>query len=241
MSYTPTTWADGDPINAIPVNKIELGLQDAAAVADSAQSDAAAAQSTANTAVTNAATAQTAANNAQSTANTAVTNAATAQTAANNAQSTANTALTKANIPGSVFFKAIRNLASTNIAANAFTTYPLNAVEENVGGGTYNTSTFIYTVPVTGLYMCVGSIRMSDNAAARNVMIGIGTSNVDGTHTLWRNMGGVQRDSLQYTRIARFTAGDQVRMYIYSTTSTFPTEYSASIGNAQHMTIYLLG
>lgn len=55
-----------------------------------------AAQSTADTALTNAATAQATANGAQATADTALTNAATAQATASGAQTTADTALTNA-------------------------------------------------------------------------------------------------------------------------------------------------
>jgi hypothetical protein len=70
---------------------------DAAASAATAQTAAATAQTTADTAKTNAATAQTAANTAQTTADTAKTNAATAQTAANNAKAAADAAQTTAN------------------------------------------------------------------------------------------------------------------------------------------------
>lgn len=64
--------------------------------ANTAVTNAAAAQSTANTGVTNAATAQASANAAQSTANTGVTSAATAQAAAVAAQATASAAAPQA-------------------------------------------------------------------------------------------------------------------------------------------------
>jgi len=69
------------------------------------------AQSTANTAVTNAAAAQT-------TANTGVTNAATAQTAANNAQTTANSKITGAQVNANVTSIGAGSITSGTINAN---------------------------------------------------------------------------------------------------------------------------
>lgn len=95
-------------------------------------SDAAAAQSTANTAVANAATAQAAADAAQSTANTAVANAATAQDAAEAAQDTADAAKSTADAalpkaggtmsgPINMGSKNITNLAAPTADAHAAT------------------------------------------------------------------------------------------------------------------------
>jgi len=101
--------------------------------ADSAVSAAAAAQTTANTAMTNAATAQSTANSgvskanaAQSTANTAVSNAATAQSTANSgvskanaAQSTANTAVSNAATAQSTANTAVSKANTAQSTANA--------------------------------------------------------------------------------------------------------------------------
>jgi hypothetical protein len=128
-------------------------------------------------------------------------------------------------VTGSVQFEAIKNGASStvNLGSGAFTTYPLDQLVTNVGGGSYNTSTFIYTVPSTGLYLCLAGIRMNDGEVVRNVAIGIGTSNADAPYVLWYDMGGT-RAGRQYTRLARFTAGDQVRLFIYSESTNFITK-----------------
>ena len=100
--------------------------------ANTALANAATAQTTANTGVTNAAAAQTTANTAlanaaaaQGTANTALTNAATAQTTANTgvanaaaAQTTANTALTNAATAQTTANTALTNAATAQTTAN---------------------------------------------------------------------------------------------------------------------------
>ena len=62
-------------------------------------------------------------------------------------------------------------------------------------------------------------------------MVAIHTSNVDGPFGLWQNMGisnaGNGRDGTQYTRLARFSAGQGVRMYIYSAAYAFTTQYDS--------------
>jgi hypothetical protein len=136
-------------------------------------------------------------------------------------------------VVGSVHFEVKGSGAGDVIASSTFSTYPLNATPTvNVGGGSWNSGTYIYTIPSTGLYLCLGSIKITDGALARSTGVGIGTSNVDAPHFLWGKHGGDSganatnqpqfRNGMQYTRLCRFTAGDQVRMYIYSEGVTFP-------------------
>ena len=107
--------------------------------ANTALANAATAQTTANTGVTNAAAAQTTANTAlanaaaaQGTANTALTNAATAQTTANTgvanaaaAQTTANTALTNAATAQTTANTGVTNAAAAQTSANTALTQNL--------------------------------------------------------------------------------------------------------------------
>lgn len=125
----------GTPVNATNLNKLETGLEAAAAVADTgvaaaaaaqgtanlANSAATTAQATANTGVANAATAQSSASSAaaaaaaaQGTANTAITAAATAQTTANTGVTNAATAQATAN---SALAKAAHNLSMVDLAS----------------------------------------------------------------------------------------------------------------------------
>lgn len=137
-------------------------------------------------------------------------------------------------VTGSVYFEVARTGAGTTLAATSFVTYPLDGTPTfNVGGGSWNSTTFIYTVPVSGLYLCLGNIRISDSSVERNVALGIGVSNADGPHVLWGALGytgfaSTTRHGRQITRLTRFTAGDLVRMFIYSDGATFTTQFAVS-------------
>lgn len=111
------------------------------------------------------------------------------------------------------------------VLAGSFQTYPLDLVEVNLGGGTWNPDHFTYTIPATGLYACNGGVRLEDGQTARSVGVGIGASNADGSFVLWGEMGGMAsgRSGRHYSRLARFNAGDQVRLFIYSD-AVFPTK-----------------
>ena len=147
---------------------------------------------------------------------------------------------------GTVQFVVARTSgASASVDASGFVTYPLNGTPTvNIGGGSWNAGTYVYTVPSNGLYLCLGMIRLADSSAERNTALGIGTANADGPHVDWSVMGGNtsarMRNSRQYTRLARFTAGDQVRMYIYSDGATFPTHTSSGSSSGQYMSIIKL-
>ena len=124
-----------------------------------------------------------------------------------------------------VFFEA-QNSTQPTLSANTFVTVETGSVITNIGGGTFNTSTYIYTIPSDGIYDCQATIRIADSVITRSLGVGIGVLNADGSHFLWGQMGGVQRDAKQYRRVTRFTAGDQVRLYIYSDSQGFPLNAS---------------
>ena len=119
------------------------------------------------------------------------------------------------------------------LSANTFVAVPigigaLGGVTVNVGGGTWDPANYLYTVPVSGLYLCVNALRIVDNSSARSVHLNVHTSNADHPSGIWRNQGGVQRDSLEHIRLVNLTAGDVVRAVTYSEGSTYPMS-SASL------------
>lgn len=121
----------------------------------------------------------------------------------------------------SVFFEG-RADATPNLTLSTFVTFPIDNVLTNDGGGTFNTSNYEYTVPEDGLYDCQATIRISDGSVARSLGVGIHTANNDGAWFLWGQMGGITRDAKQYRRVTRFSAGQNVRLYIYSDGQAFP-------------------
>lgn len=116
---------------------------------------------------------------------------------------------------GGEFFEGTSTVQPT-LATSSFETYPINSTTTLIGLGSFNTSNYIYTIGKTGLFDCQATVRTTDDAAARSFGVGIGVTNADGPHFLWGNLGGTQRSARQYRRVARFTAGDLVRLYIWS-------------------------
>lgn len=113
--------------------------------------------------------------------------------------------------------------APTTLAASSFVTvtYGPATPSTNVGGGTFDTGTGIYTVPATGRYLILARVRAEDNMTARSVGVGVHGSNDDGPYFVWRTTGA-PRDVLTYQRVDSFTAGTQLRTFIYSEGGTYP-------------------
>lgn len=109
-------------------------------------------------------------------------------------------------------------VTNATIPATNFNTVPLPNVTSNVGGGTWNATNNIYTVPVTGTYLIKSSIRLIDgstNSPTRNIFQAVHTDNIDIPDGIWQTNSGA-RWTMLYTRIANFTAGTGLRLYIYS-------------------------
>jgi hypothetical protein len=113
--------------------------------------------------------------------------------------------------------------AVPTLAASSFVTvtYGPATPSTNVGGGTFDTGTGIYTVPATGRYLILARVRAEDNMTARSVGVGVHGSNADGPYFVWRTTGA-PRDVLTYQRVDSFTAGTQLRTFIYSEGGTYP-------------------
>ena len=112
-------------------------------------------------------------------------------------------------------FTDASNLNSTQaIGAGAFTTILLN----NVGSGpaNFDTTTGLYTVPSSGLYLVTAKMRPPDGFTVNQpVGIGVDTVSADSAVFKWTNFGSGTRSVIDYTRTARFTAGQQLRLFMY--------------------------
>lgn len=113
--------------------------------------------------------------------------------------------------------------APTTLAASSFVTvtYGPATPSTNVGGGTFDTGTGIYTVPATGRYLILARVRAEDSMTARSVGVGVHGYLDDGPYFVWRTTGA-PRDVLTYQRVDSFTAGTQLRTFIYSEGGTYP-------------------
>lgn len=88
----------------------------------------------------------------------------------------------------------------------------------NIGGGLWNADDAqgsSWTVPTTGIYLCIGSIR-KDGGTAKQVHVNIHDSVSDSPFGVWNDFGGRTRQVMQVVRMSRFTAGQQLRLVTYS-------------------------
>lgn len=121
-------------------------------------------------------------------------------------------------VPNTSFFISVGGNDSKSFS-NSFTTYVHPIVLEG-NPAHYNSSTGIVTLPTSGVYLIQGTMRSADGSPAnRQWGVGVHTSNSDGGHFLWhmvQDTAAVQRrTTYPYTRMGRFNAGDQLRMFIY--------------------------
>lgn len=98
-----------------------------------------------------------------------------------------------------------------------FTTVPLNTVDYDTAGG-FNTSTGLYTIPVTGYWQINAAVRPVDGQSVRQVGIGVDSASADSATFAWLELNPL-RTTLLYARSGRFTAGDQVRLFTYADAS----------------------
>jgi hypothetical protein len=91
-------------------------------------------------------------------------------------------------------------------------------------GNNFSTSGNTYACPATGIYLCHGVIRVNDGqgsaAGGPNLGMGIHTSeDVAETSFLWHKLpniaSGSGRCMVEYTRVASFTSGSQLRLYAF--------------------------
>jgi len=108
--------------------------------------------------------------------------------------------------------------ASFQTISTAFTTLQINATQVD-NFSAFNTTTFIYTVPETGIYEVNAKMRLVDNVGA-NISYGLGidTANVDSAGFVWANSfagAATNRQGLFNSRLMSLTAGDQLRAFAF--------------------------
>lgn len=117
----------------------------------------------------------------------------------------------------------------TSVTYATWTKLPVNTEVADTNND-FNNATYIYTVPVTGRYLCQAAVRIKDNdvgvALGISFAVGIHTSEIDGTWVKWdiipntSAVGAPGRFVLDYVRFGSFTAGDQLRLYCFHEETT---------------------
>lgn len=111
--------------------------------------------------------------------------------------------------------------------SGSFKTLPMDKVFTDTGGN-YNPTTFIYTVPSTGLYLSLGQVRCPDGSTPFAYGMGVHSDNSDGSWFKWTQTTG-GRYVGDYQRLCRFNAGDPVRFYAYSDAGGGPRLFKAAL------------
>lgn len=135
--------------------------------------------------------------------------------------------------PNGVFMSVSGGLNQV-IGAGFNNTIIMNTVVSAVGvpSANYNTTTGIYTIPVTGTYQITGNIRFADGQIANTQFgIGVNTVNSDGAWFNWSHINQTtsssNRTSFPYVRIVSLTAGSLIRMYSSVDTGTLPVNLAS--------------
>lgn len=117
--------------------------------------------------------------------------------------------------------------STSQTVSNASWTTIILDTEASDANSLFNNSTYIYTVPSTGIYFCQALVRPVDSQFAKatwpdgsGMGIGVHTSNIDGpwfqwNKIMWMSGAGGGRLAMDYTRIATFTVSDQLRLYCF--------------------------
>lgn len=118
-----------------------------------------------------------------------------------------------ASAPDTAYVEAT-GAVSQVIGAAAFTTLDLSPVVQT--GGRWDAVNKGWVVPVSGRYLCTGSLRVADGSTINSQFgLGVHSATADGNHFLWHTVVDT-RTTYPYARIARFAAGDVVRMFTFA-------------------------
>lgn len=118
------------------------------------------------------------------------------------------------------------------VGATAFVTLQLDTESSDPGGNFNATGTtaggisaYCYRVSSAGLYLAVAKVRPVDSTsnAVSQLGIGVHTSNADNPDFKWNVVAAgstaASRQVFDYTRLASFNAGDQLRLFVWASSA----------------------
>lgn len=119
-------------------------------------------------------------------------------------------------LPDTNSYMTASTLGAQAIATNIWTRLTL-AFEEGNSGNFDGTQSW-YVIPNSGLYLVEGRARVADGSTA-GINIGLSVSVDDGgANDVWNSIpttGAARRLILENVRVARYTAGQQIRLTVY--------------------------
>lgn len=101
----------------------------------------------------------------------------------------------------------------------AFRTLPVKFTTDEAG--TWDNATSVYTIPETGTYSVIGSLKLVDNTPALSYGIDIGVNLGDGPSFAWGNTSSNpnisnNRNSRQVVKTVKFNKGDKISLFMYA-------------------------
>lgn len=120
-------------------------------------------------------------------------------------------------LPDTTSYTTASSQAAQTPTANIWTR--LTLAFEDGNSGNFSDANDWYTVPSTGLYLVEGRARVADGSTAGvNVGLNVSVADDDNANDVWNSVpttGAARRMVLENVRVARYTAGQQIRLAVY--------------------------
>jgi hypothetical protein len=128
---------------------------------------------------------------------------------------------------GSVIFLANLGETTFSIPPRSFIPIPIQNTVLNIGGGTWNSSTHKYKIPVSGTYLIKASIRLQDGTSLRDMYISVNDILEDNVDGIWKR-STLNRFIIPYSRIVSLAKDTEISLYTYSDAPDLDTYTSDS-------------
>jgi hypothetical protein len=130
----------------------------------------------------------------------------------------------------------------TSISNTTVTLIPFSSIGYEYGGSNFNTSTYIYTVPVSGIYSVILNNEVNAaNSIHAGIFVNAGGNASKGLADVWVQTGDSvvsgANHSITKSAILNLVAGDTLSFYVYHSSGVARN----LINNRSYVNIHLLG